>query len=120
MRNTSFIIAPLLLSLISCQKKKSINFTKIKIGESLVHSLEGNPSTGYSWQYEVSNPDIVAISAEMIDENKDMLVVGAPVKMNFAITGKKKGETILIFLYKRTWDKDVAPLKSDTLAIKVG
>lgn len=120
MRNPSFLIALLLLSLIACQKKKSINFTKIKVGDTLVHSLEGNPSTGYSWQYEVSDPGKVDISAEMIDENKDMLVVGAPVKMNFTIKGKKNGETIIIFLYKRTWDKDVAPLKSDTLAIKVG
>ena len=119
MRNTSFIIALLLLCLIACQKKKSINFTKIKVGESLVHSLEGNPSTGYSWQYEVSNPDNVAISSEMTDENKDMMVIGAPVKMNFTITGKKIGETKIIFVYKRTWENNTPPLKSDTLDIKV-
>lgn len=119
MRKPYYIIIAFFFSLIACQKNKNINFTKIKVGESLLHSLEGNPSTGYSWQYEVSNPDNVAISSEMTDENKDMLVIGAPVKMNFTITGKKIGETKIIFIYKKTWENNTPPLKSDTLDIKV-
>lgn len=119
MRKPSYLIIIFLFSLIACQKKKSKNISKLKIGESLVRSLEGNPSTGYSWQYEVSNPDNVAISSEMTDENKDMMVIGAPVKMNFTITGKKIGETKIIFVYKRTWENNTPPLKSDTLDIKV-
>lgn len=119
MRKPYYIIIAFFFGLIACQKNKSINFTKIKVGESLVRSLEGNPSTGYSWQYNVSNPDNVAISVEMIDENKDMLVIGAPVKMNFTITGKKIGETKIIFVYKRTWENSTPPLKSDTLDIKI-
>lgn len=119
MKKTSFIIIAFLGSLVACQKNKDLNYTKIKLGESLIHSLEGNPSTGYSWQYTISNPDNVAISVEMIDENKDMLVIGAPVKMNFTITGEKIGEAKILFVYKRTWENNIPPVKSDTLNIKV-
>jgi inhibitor of cysteine peptidase len=107
------------MNMLACQNKEEVDFTKLKVGKSLVHTLEGNPSTGYSWQYEISNPECLSIAVEMVEENKDILIVGLPVKMKYTFTGKRAGETQIIFNYKRPWEQDEKPVKSDTLDILV-
>jgi len=102
----------------SCQQKPKLMGTTIKVGESITHELDGNPTTGYTWQYKAENPEIVKISEEIVSENKDGMA-GTPSKFKYKIEGVKRGSTQILFTYQRSWEKDVAPAQTDTLNINV-
>lgn len=102
----------------SCQQKPKLMGTTIKVGESITHELDGNPTTGYTWQYKAENPEIVKISEEIVSENKNGMV-GTPSKFKYKIEGVKRGSTQILFTYQRSWEKDVAPAQTDTLNINV-
>ena len=67
--------------------------------------LMGNPTTGYSWTYSVSEEDII-----QIDENIEYLgrgdVTGAPSLYMYTLTSLKPGNLILTFEYKRLWENE--------------
>ena len=92
--------------------------TTIKVGESITHELEGNPTTGYIWEYKIERPEIIKITEDVTSENKEGMV-GTPSKFKYKIEGVKKGNTQIIFTYQRSWEKDVAPAQTDTLKFNV-
>lgn len=83
--------------------------------EGTVISLEGNPTTGYTWH--VTNYDNTIISVEELgteplnqgaaSENAvsgESEIVGAPSLFKFKITGLQGGVTNLTFDYYRSWE----------------
>jgi inhibitor of cysteine peptidase len=114
----NLIIALITITTWSCQQKPKLMGTTIKVGESITHELEGNPSTGYTWQYKAENPEIVKITEEIVSENKDGMV-GTPSKFKYKIEGASIGNTQIIFTYRRSWETDVPPAQSDTLTVNV-
>jgi len=115
---TILAIALIIIATWSCQQKPKLMGTTIKVGEIITHELEGNPTTGYSWQYKVENPEIVKITEEIVNENKDGMV-GTPSKFKYKIEGVKAGSTQILFTYQRSWEKDVASIQTDTLTVNV-
>ena len=115
---TKLAIALIIIMTWSCQQKPKLMGTTIKIGESITHELDGNPTTGYTWQYKAEKPEIVKITEEIVSENKDGMV-GTPSKFKYKIEGVKIGSTQILFTYQRSWEKDVAPAQTDTLKINV-
>ena len=61
--------------------------TTIKVGESITHELEGNPTTGYTWQYKAENPEIVKITEEIVSEKQKMAWLETPSKFKYKIEG---------------------------------
>lgn len=89
------IIIILLIISVGCTKK----YSELKI------SLDSNPSTGYLWNYEISNEDIVNIS-QAYDTNCKNNVSGCGGKNIYTITPKKEGEVTITFKYARNFGKD--------------
>ncbi|MCP9756693.1 hypothetical protein EGI26_16120 [Lacihabitans sp. CCS-44] len=114
----NLIIALITITTWSCQQKHKLMGKTIKIGQSITHELEGNPTTGYTWQYKAENPEIVKISEEIVSENKEGMV-GTPSKFKYRIEGVSAGSTQIIFTYRRSWETDVPPAQSDTLTVNV-
>jgi predicted secreted protein len=115
---TRLAIALIIITTWSCQQKSKLMGKTIKVGESITHELEGNPTTGYTWQYKAENPEIVKITEEIVSENKDGMV-GTPSKFKYKIEGAKAGSTQILFTYQRSWEKDVAPAQTDTLTVNI-
>lgn len=115
---TKLAIALIIITTWSCQQKPKLMGTTIKIGENITHELNGNPTTGYTWQYKAENPEIVKITEEIVSENKDGMV-GTPSKFKYKIEGIKAGSTQILFTYQRSWEKDIPPAQSDTLTVNV-
>jgi len=116
---TNVIIAVLaIITLVACQQKPKPMGTTVKIGESIIHELEGNLTTGYTWQYKAENPEIVKITEEIVSENKNGMV-GTPSKFKYKIEGLKTGSTQILFTYQRSWEKDIPPAQTDTLTVNV-
>ena len=83
-------------------------------GQSQVSvKLEGNPSTGFEWIYELSNPAVIKeVSYEYIGYQEDDEVVGVGGVFVFGFAGITEGETKICFSYLRTFEKDIPPEKT--------
>ena len=74
-----------------------------RIGESYEFLLDGNPSTGYTWQLEKeqsSGLDVVEVtSLGYTGQAEGTQVLGAPEKFAFRIKSLKAGDAHLVFGY---------------------
>lgn len=74
--------------------------------------LEGNLSTGYSW--EIASIDTTKVmqvgNYEYIPNPNDRMLVGAPGKFVFKFKTLSKGSSLLKFYYLRPWEKGIAPI----------
>ena len=72
--------------------------------------LEGNPTTGYEWTYELSNPAVIReVSYEYIGYQENDEVVGVGGVFVFSFAGLAEGETEITFKYSRSWEDDTPP-----------
>ncbi|MCL2484723.1 MAG: protease inhibitor I42 family protein [Endomicrobia bacterium] len=83
-----------------------------------VISLDGNPTTGYSWTYRQTNEGIVReVSSKYESEQSDLMGRGGT--FIFVFKGINKGETELIFEYLRPWEEGIKPIETKTYIFKV-
>jgi inhibitor of cysteine peptidase len=101
----------------------NLEITKLDYGKeialkeqaSLTVKLEGNPTTGYTW-----NIGEIPGCLEQIGEANyvpDSDKIGSPGNIILSFKAAKKGEGVLKLFYKRSWEKDVAPL--DSFGVKI-
>lgn len=67
--------------------------------------LMGNPTTGYTWTYIISDESIIQVSEDIQYLGKGE-VTGAPSLFLYRIESLKPGKTKLRFEYKRPWEKN--------------
>ena len=69
--------------------------------------LKGNPTTGYSWFYEIEDDSVISI-----EEDVKYLgvkgMVGAPSLFTYTVTARESGSTKITFEYKRPWENQPA------------
>ena len=84
----------------------SCNSTKGEFqSQSKEISLMGNPTTGYTWTYEIEDESIIEIK-EFEKYLGDNGIVGAPSQFTYVITSKKAGKTAIKFSYSRSWENN--------------
>ncbi len=69
--------------------------------------LRGNPTTGYTWQVEISDESIVSVGEEIQYLGEDGMT-GAPSLFNYTLYSEKPGITDVIFEYRRPWESKPA------------
>jgi inhibitor of cysteine peptidase len=118
----------LLLSLAACSNPQGIgSLTEedngktitLNFGDTLPVRLQGNPSTGYTW--EPANADLKILTIvgepEFIAQNPGTTGSGGIVTLRFKATAT--GQESLKLIYHRSWEKDVAPLKTFEITVVV-
>lgn len=95
------------------QKEMSVN-----IGDVVNFELESNQTTGYEWFLDYDRNILVLVHSSFI-EGGQKGIVGAPGKQRFRFKAIKKGETTIVFSYKRAWEKDKEPAKKIVCKINV-
>ena len=91
---------------------------ELKRGQSFDISLESNPTTGFSWEIAELDEKIVAPSAEAeFTPQAERIGAGGVQVFHFRAVGA--GQTSLTLVYRRSWEKGVAPQRSYTLDILV-
>lgn len=82
-------------------------------------TLQANPTTGYSWRLG-GQPDagIVKLAGNKYNPPKTKMV-GAGGEEIWTFQGVTKGTTQIKLEYARPWEKDVAPVKTQTFAVTV-
>ncbi|MBQ7159395.1 MAG: protease inhibitor I42 family protein [Treponema sp.] len=79
--------------------------------------LTGNPTTGYTWNYTLSDNTIIQVE-EDIQYLGAQGLVGAPSRFVYTIKSQKPGTTSLKFEYKRPWETE-APEEVRLYAVTV-
>ena len=69
--------------------------------------LKGNPTTGYTWLYEIEDESVISIEEDVKYLGAKGLV-GAPSLFTYTVTARKAGSTKITFEYKRPWETQPA------------
>lgn len=84
-------------SLVACGSKK-------EGGEVMSLEFYSNPSTGFSWEYEVDGDAELYLDREDYIDTSEEGIVGAGGKKIFYFVATKEGKSNITFTYKRPWD----------------
>jgi inhibitor of cysteine peptidase len=82
----------------------------MKVGDTLEVALEGNPTTGYTWEVAPDSGALLSPRGEMqFKPDSSLIGAGGIVTLYFAAV--QPGEGSLRLIYHRTFEPTVAPLK---------
>jgi len=95
---------------------KTIHLLK---GERLVVTLEGNPTTGYTWEMAQTDEIVLSIAGEP-EFKADSNLIGAGGKISLVFKAEFDGQQDLKLVYHRPWEKDVPPEKTFEVTVVVG
>lgn len=87
-------------------------------GQTLVVSLEANPTTGYTWEVSELDTHILSqIGETEFKPESDLLGAGGMQILRFE--SANSGQTPLKLVYHRPWEKDVEPLQNYSIQVVV-
>ena len=87
-------------------------------GQSLEVNLEANPTTGYEWQVEDLDEQILRAVGEAEFKPQSNLI-GAPGVQTLRFQAVGVGHTMLKLIYHRRWEKGVKPLQTYSTEVSV-
>ena len=79
----------------------------VKTGGQIVVELEGNPSTGYTWEAKNLDARMLKQVGETTFKSSNPGLVGAGGILTLTYRTLKVGTTSLTLVYHRTWETDV-------------
>ncbi len=88
----------------------------VQKGDTIQVSLEGNPTTGYTWEWVPVGADFLRMSGEP-EYRSDGNLVGAAGKYTFTFDVTETGSGELHLIYHRTFEPDVPPLEDFSVSI---
>jgi len=107
-----------------CAQKNTLKLTEqdagrtvdMRVGELLEVTLRGNPTTGYMWDVQSVDPNILK-PADQLEFQADSKLIGSPGKLTLRFEATRAGKTPLRLIYHRPWEKNVEPI--DTFEVTV-
>jgi len=89
---------------------------ELNAGQTLVVSLEGNPTTGYTWEAaELDEQVLQQVGEAEFKPESDAIGAGGMQTLRFETVNS--GQTTLNLVYRRPWEEDVEP--SETFSVQV-
>jgi len=94
---------------------------ELKAGQALEITLESNPTTGFGWEALAIDPAVVEQQGEKVYKQRetDGRRVGVGGWDTFTFKAATAGTADLKLVYRRSWEKDVAPVKTFTVKVTV-
>jgi inhibitor of cysteine peptidase len=84
-----------------------------------VVELDGNPSTGYTWEAKDLDDSMIQQVGEAEFQSSNPGLIGAGGTLTLKFKTLKVGTTSLTLVYHRPWETGVKPLSSFTTMITV-
>jgi inhibitor of cysteine peptidase len=113
------VVAGLLVSAAGCDSSqiavtsadngKELN---VKVGQQIVVVLEGNPTTGYTWEADGLDKSMFQQIGSTKFKSSNPGLAGAGGTLTLVFKTLKAGTTSLRLIYHRTWELGVKPLRS--------
>lgn len=90
-------------------------------GRTLVVRLQGNVTTGYAWTCTANGAPVTEAvgEPEYVAGLAPRGKVGTGGTHVFRFRAAQQGQTELRFAYARSWEKDIAPLKTTAVTVTV-
>lgn len=89
-----------------------ITSAQLKSGEKTVEiNIEGNPTTGYEWEYEINADGIIKEESSQYNP-KDPGLCGSGGTYTWKFSALKEGTTEINFKYRRSWEKEAVKTKT--------
>jgi inhibitor of cysteine peptidase len=88
-------------------------------GQTLAVTLEGNPTTGYSWEVAESLDEKVLRQVGEAEFKAESEALGAGGVQILRFEAVNAGQTTLNLVYHRSWEEGVEPLETYSLQIVV-
>jgi inhibitor of cysteine peptidase len=92
---------------------------QLKKGQTLVVTLEGNPTTGYSWEVEEPLDEQVLRQVGEAEFKAESEALGAGGVQILRFEAVNAGQITLKLVYHRPWEKDVEPLETYSIQVVV-
>jgi len=92
---------------------------QLKKGQTLVVTLEGNPTTGYSWEVAEPLDEQVLRQAGEAEFKAESKALGAGGVQILRFQAVNAGQITLKLVYHRPWEKGVEPLETYSLQVVV-
>lgn len=92
---------------LACEPGSSVG---LNVSDTLVLVLDGNPSTGYTWEVGFYTAGVIEPAGEPeYQPNSNLVGAGGTYTFRFLAVGE--GESVLRLIYHRPFEKDVLDLK---------
>ena len=95
----------------------------LKRGDTLIVHLPSNPSTGYSWSFTITKPDILtsgkACDTQYPLQGRERRLAGAGGYQDWIFQAMRSGKTKILFVYTRPWEKGVVPARTIAWPVSV-
>ena len=91
-------------------------------GQLLAVELASNASTGYAWEIEADGAPVLApasVPAPVSSETQAPPIVGAGGVSRWRFKAVQPGTTEVRLVYRRPWEKDVAPVETVRYRVRV-
>ena len=92
---------------------------QLKKGQTLVITLEGNPTTGYSWEAAEPLDEQVLQQAGEPEFKAESDALGAGGVQVLRFEAVNAGKTTLKLVYHRPWEEGVEPLETYSIEVVV-
>lgn len=89
-------------------------------GKNLKITLISNASTGYGWQYEISDTSVLSLKDEKYiqKDTGDIPLCGAPGIQSYIFRAEKEGTVKITLTYLRPWD-EASVLRTNIYTVKI-
>ena len=102
----AFFLSILMTLFPSLFPKNNIDKDFVTDGKSLVINLDSNPTTGYSWSFDISDETVIRfVKSEYTETGTG---VGAGGRDSFRFIGLSEGTAEINFTYSQQWTEDPA------------
>lgn len=93
----------------------------LKTGETYEFELDNLGGAGYSWVTDENNEKVTSVemSSAVTEKEISKAPVGGSVKIKVVIKALTEGQSHILLLQKRIWEKGVAPVKTVTIDVSV-
>ena len=91
---------------------------ELKRGDKLIIELEGNPTTGFSWEAASVDADVLKQQGEP-EFKAEAAKMGGGGTYTFTFAAARGGRTELKMVYHQSWDKETPPAKTFELVVVV-
>jgi inhibitor of cysteine peptidase len=121
-----FFIALILVLLAACGPKGvRVNISAnnqsldVKVGQPLVIELDGNPTTGYTWEAKDLDTGMFQQVGKVEFKSANPGLVGSGGTQTLTFKALQAGSGKLELVYHRPWEPDIAPTKTFTITVNV-
>ena len=91
----------------------------LRVGDSITIQLDGNPSTGYTWEARDLDTGIFQQVGDPEFKSSNPGLIGSGGSLTLTFKTLKAGKAALTLVYQRPWETNVKPQDTFTVSVVV-